>query len=119
VSPTYVPHLVHASLDLLVDGERGVWHLANAGVVSWAELARHAAVMAGLDPLLIEPVSGSALGQRAPRPRFAALGSERGEVMPSLENGLASYLRDRDPALREALDCAAALRGDRAAARAA
>jgi dTDP-4-dehydrorhamnose reductase len=118
VSPTYVPHLVHASLDLLVDGERGVWHLANAGVVSWAELARHAAVMAGLDPLLIEPVSGSALGQRAPRPRFAALGSERGEVMPSLENGLASYLRDRDPALREALDCAAALRGDRAAARA-
>ena len=29
VSPTYVPDLVHASLDLLIDGEHGLWHLAN------------------------------------------------------------------------------------------
>ncbi len=29
VSPTYVPDLVNASLDLLIDGETGLWHLAN------------------------------------------------------------------------------------------
>ena len=31
VSPTYVPDLVHATLDLLLDGETGLWHLANDG----------------------------------------------------------------------------------------
>lgn len=31
VSPTYVPDLVHACLDLLIDGESGLWHLANEG----------------------------------------------------------------------------------------
>ena len=34
VSPTFVPDLVHATLDLLTDGESGVWHLANQGMVS-------------------------------------------------------------------------------------
>jgi dTDP-4-dehydrorhamnose reductase len=43
VSPTYVPDLVHATLDLLLDGERGIWHLANVGSISWHELAREIA----------------------------------------------------------------------------
>lgn len=44
VSPTYVRDLVNASLDLLIDGASGIWHLANDGDVSWSELARKAAV---------------------------------------------------------------------------
>lgn len=40
VSPTYVPDLVHTSLDLLIDGENGLWHLANKGAIAWADLAR-------------------------------------------------------------------------------
>ena len=43
ISPTYVPDLVHVCLDLLIDGESGIWHLANVGDVSWAELAARAA----------------------------------------------------------------------------
>ena len=39
VSPTYVPDLVHATLDLLLDDARGIWHLANPGAVTWSELA--------------------------------------------------------------------------------
>jgi len=46
VSPTYVPDLVHASLDLLLDGEKGIWHLTNQGAVSWHELALEVADMA-------------------------------------------------------------------------
>src|SRR5581483_8566836 len=61
VSPTYVPDLVHACLDLLIDGERGIWHLANRGAVTWAELARRAADACGLARELIEAVPGSAL----------------------------------------------------------
>ena len=43
-----MPDLVHAVLDLLIDGERGIWHLANAGAVTWAELARLARGAAGV-----------------------------------------------------------------------
>jgi dTDP-4-dehydrorhamnose reductase len=97
VSPTYVPHLVQATLDLLVDGERGIWHLANQGAVSWAGLACIAAEAAGLDAGLVRGVPGARLGQAARRPRYAVLGSERGLVMPTLEEALARYLAELSP----------------------
>jgi dTDP-4-dehydrorhamnose reductase len=40
VSPTYVPDLANASLDLLIDEGSGIWHLTNGGAITWAELAR-------------------------------------------------------------------------------
>ncbi|MDB5750804.1 MAG: putative b-glycosidase, Glycoside Hydrolase Family 1 [Ramlibacter sp.] len=94
VSPTYVPHLVHASLDLLVDGEQGLWHLGNRGAVSWSDLACIAAEAAGLEVGLVRAVPSASLGQRAQRPRYAALGSERGALMPTLDEGIARYLEE-------------------------
>ena len=43
VSPTYVPDLVHATLDLLLDEKKGIWHLTSQGAVSWHDLACEAA----------------------------------------------------------------------------
>jgi dTDP-4-dehydrorhamnose reductase len=91
ISPTYVPDLVQASLDLLVDGEAGIWHLANQGAVTWAELATLAAEAARLDTALIQPVPGATLGQCAARPRYSALASERGMIMPPLDDALQRY----------------------------
>jgi len=88
VSPTYVPDLVDASLDLLLDGERGVWHLANRGAVSWCDLARNAAIRAGLSADLVKGVSCTDLGLRARRPMFSALASERGAIMRPLDDAL-------------------------------
>jgi dTDP-4-dehydrorhamnose reductase len=111
VSPTYVPDLVHATLDLLIDGERGLWHLANAGETSWAELARTAARGADLDESLIRARSHTELGLAARRPRSAALGSERGHLMPPLEAALGAYLYDR-PWLRLLRDEDLVMSGD-------
>lgn len=94
VSPTYVPDLVHAALDLLIDGESGVWHLANGGAVSWAEFAAMAAGAAGLDAGRVHSLRDAALNQRARRPRYSALASERGRVMPPLEDALRRYLEE-------------------------
>ncbi|RYY92829.1 MAG: SDR family oxidoreductase, partial [Comamonadaceae bacterium] len=102
VSPTYVPDLVQAVLDLLIDGETGVWHLANHGAVSWAGLARLAAEAAGLDADLVQAVPGATLGQCAARPRYAVLGSERGQLMPTLADGLGRYLAACAPAAAHA-----------------
>jgi dTDP-4-dehydrorhamnose reductase len=87
VSPTYVPDLVHATLDLLVDGERGVWHLANQGMTSWAELAERTATEAGLSWKAGPPVVEDA----AP---LTALTSERGLILPSFESAISRYFRD-------------------------
>jgi len=97
VSPTYVPDLVMAALDLLVDGESGVWHLANRGAVSWSDLAAMAAEAAGLATALIEAVPGEAMGHVAPRPAWSVLDSERGRVMPALEDALVRYFGDIEP----------------------
>jgi dTDP-4-dehydrorhamnose reductase len=96
VSPTYVVDLVHAVLDLLIDGESGVWHLANRGALTWAELARLAAELAGVTSgrILARPTYG--LGRLARRPRYSVLGSERGALMPSLEEALQRFLQDRE-----------------------
>jgi dTDP-4-dehydrorhamnose reductase len=91
ISPTYVPDLAHACLDLLIDGERGIWHLANAGGVTWAELARLAAAGAGLDASLDEPRPNDSFNLPARRPAYGVLASERGTLLPALDCALARY----------------------------
>jgi dTDP-4-dehydrorhamnose reductase len=95
VSPTYVPDLVNTSLDLLIDEADGVWHLANAGAVTWFELAVLAARLAGADPEGIDACSFDSLQLPATRPPYSVLGSNRGPLMPALEDSLERYVHDR------------------------
>jgi dTDP-4-dehydrorhamnose reductase len=98
VSPTYVPDLVDAVLDLLVDGERGVWHLANGGALTWADLARRVAERAGLDASLVVARPTASFNLAARRPRNAALSSERARgLLPSLDDAIRRYLAARPP----------------------
>jgi dTDP-4-dehydrorhamnose reductase len=95
VSPTYVPDLVNASLDLLIDGECGIWHLANQGALTWAELARQAAERAQLNKGLIKARPTASLSLAAARPRYSVLGSERGTLLPPLVNAIERYFAER------------------------
>jgi dTDP-4-dehydrorhamnose reductase len=92
VSPTYVPDLVNTSLDLLVDKEKGLWHLTNSQALTWAELALKASEVAGIDPGRLETRPSATFGYVAARPAYSALGSERGMLLPSLEDALRRYL---------------------------
>jgi dTDP-4-dehydrorhamnose reductase len=94
VSPTYVPDLVNACLDLLIDDEHGLWHLANEGMTSWADFVRMGAAEAGLDPGQVLGCTGRELGLRAQRPSFSALGSERGVLLPTLASSVRRYWQD-------------------------
>jgi len=90
ISPTYVPDLVHAALDLLVDGERGIWHLTNQGAVSWHELAREAASAARLDRKLIVPAA------HEDEPIDTSLTSERGLLLRPLEQALSDFVQHNE-----------------------
>lgn len=94
VSPTYVPDLVHATLDLLIDAESGLWHVTNAGGTTWAALAKRAAEIAHLDSHLVKECTTDRLGYLAPRPRYSALASERGKLLFPWDKALERYIRD-------------------------
>jgi dTDP-4-dehydrorhamnose reductase len=91
VSPTYLPDLVHACLDLAIDGESGLWHVANTGATTWFDFAREAARTAGHHVDRIVSLPAAALMWRARRPLFSALGSTRGWLLPPWSDALRRY----------------------------
>jgi dTDP-4-dehydrorhamnose reductase len=91
VSPTYVPDLVHASLDLLLDDAHGIWHLANQGAVTWSELALIASRMASVSTARLTHSRNTQWNSMAARPRYSVLSSEKSSFMPPLINALARY----------------------------
>jgi len=95
ITPTYVPDLVDTCLNLIVDGERGVWHLTNGRAVSWIELARLAATRAGLDPTGLREQKSADCHYAAARPTNSALDSGRAILLPSLDDALARFLAHR------------------------
>ena len=96
VSPTYVPDLVHATLDLLLDKETGIWHLTNQGAISWHELACQVADHAKLDATHIivrdDDVSAD-----------TSLTSKRGLLLRPLEGAIEDFVEYSEP-LRRLLD---------------
>jgi dTDP-4-dehydrorhamnose reductase len=87
VSPTYLPDLVHATLDLLLDGEQGIWHLTNQGAVSWHELAREAAAIGQLDRSLVRRTEPDPV----PEPADTSLTSNRGLLLRPLDRALVDF----------------------------
>ena len=94
VSPTYVPDLVHACLDLLLDGEAGIWHLANEGAVTWYEFARLAAIRSGRSDAHVRPVETARVWGPAARPPYSALASRRGQLLRPLDEAIDAYVHE-------------------------
>jgi len=99
ISPTYVPHLCDAVLDLLIDGENGVWHLTSGEAVSWHGFGERLAVAFARNPELIVASPASELGLAARRPRASALKSARGPMLPPLSEAIAHYCTTRQAAV--------------------
>lgn len=92
VSPTYVPDLVNHTLDLLIDGEKGIWHLSNPGCISWYEFARELAHASGREKRLVRRAVPAQAGWVARRPVNSTLQSGRSSVMPSFDCAFGRFL---------------------------
>ncbi|MBK7252336.1 MAG: sugar nucleotide-binding protein [Ignavibacteria bacterium] len=93
ISPTYVPHLVDKTLDLLTDDENGVVHLTNKGSISWYEFACTAAKQAGLKTEYISKLDSNLKNKKVRRPANSSMTSIKGDFMPTLEEAISDYLR--------------------------
>jgi dTDP-4-dehydrorhamnose reductase len=102
-SPTYLPDLCNALLDLVIDAEAGLWHLTHGEAMSWADFGGAVAEALDLDRRLVRATPHAELGRLAHHPARLALGSERGLRMPPLSKALKHYAQ----ALRESQICQA------------
>jgi dTDP-4-dehydrorhamnose reductase len=103
-SPTYVPDLVAALLEVAdgqVDAPEGIVHAANGGEVTRFGQARAVFEGVGADPERVLPVSSSHNPRPAPRPAYSALSSRQSQLA-----GL-SPLRPWRDALAQALSATA------------
>jgi dTDP-4-dehydrorhamnose reductase len=96
-SPTYLPDFVDACLDLLIDGERGIWHIANEGRISPAAFVEKVAEIGNL-----WPEDRPRRTQRdETRPTLCnALSSERAMLLPALDNAIVRFVQDGQLPLR-------------------
>ena len=91
VSPTYVPDLAHAALDLFIDEEEGIWHLSNHGTLSWADFALAIAERGGYRKHNFSFKNLEEMGWKAQRPLYSALRSDKGITLPVLDNALERF----------------------------
>ena len=84
VSPTYVPDLCHAVLDLLIDGETGIRHVANQCALSWHQFATLVAERAGYDAAMVLPIHDEGAN--------TALASERGAMLRPVDHAIDDFL---------------------------
>lgn len=92
-APTYIPDLVHACLDLLVDSACGIWHLVNREAISLSDVLRQAARAADLSADLVYDCSDPSRDARVTVGRSCVLASERGWLLPPLSDALDRYGR--------------------------
>jgi dTDP-4-dehydrorhamnose reductase len=91
VSPTYLPDLAHAVLDLLIDRERGIWHIANDGCLSWAEFGRRVAQAGGLPSDLIHEFTPDVAVTEHGRARDTSLQSNRGTLLEGTNGAIERF----------------------------
>lgn len=92
VWPTYIPDLVQASLDLLIDGETGDWLLTQGESMSWWDFARRAATHAGRDAALVRQRRD---GRRLRHHEVPAVRTAR--LLPALDDALSRFRNDYEP----------------------
>jgi dTDP-4-dehydrorhamnose reductase len=81
--------------DVLVDEENGIWHLSNNGEISWADFANEVADRLGLNRKYINPIRSSEFSFTAKRPLYSVLSSSRGIMLPSLDDALKRFTREK------------------------
>lgn len=95
VSPTYLPDLVNTALDLLIDEEKGIWHLSNNAIVTWLEFAEEVALMAGYHKKKIIRCTQEEKAWKARRPRYSALKSNKGIQLPTLSAAMGRFFEEK------------------------
>ncbi len=102
-SPTYAPHLARRILDLLDQRAAfGLYHMAGRGGASRFQFAVKFFDLMNINKVIV-PISATLFPQKARRPDYSVLDTERGEIfrLPSWEQGVTDFVKDLKKQSRE------------------
>jgi dTDP-4-dehydrorhamnose reductase len=96
-TPSYVPHVARAMIELLDTGSYGTFHVTNGGSTTWLDFAAELFRQAGL-PISLEPISTAEYGAPAPRAHFSVLDTSKFGALdiddvPAWQVGIRDYLK--------------------------
>ena len=96
VSPTYTVDVARATRALITSSSpAGLYHCTNSGASTWADVAKEAARILGLEAK-VTPLTLETAALKAPRPRYCALSNAKladtAFVMPPWQDALRRYL---------------------------
>jgi len=99
VSPSYTPDIAAATKHLIESGAApGLYHCVNDGHGTWEQIAREAARVIGIEPILMLTTSDR-VAMKAARPVYCALSPRKlaatGFHMPAWQDALGRWLRSR------------------------
>jgi dTDP-4-dehydrorhamnose reductase len=99
--PTYTVDLARAIVQLCRKDAAGIVHVTNSGDCTWFDFAREIVRGAGLSTE-VRPTTTERVARPAPRPAYSVLSAKSlqgyGIAMPTWQNALARYLKERSTA---------------------
>jgi len=75
--PTYSLDVSRGIIQLIESGARGTFHLANSGQTTWFGLAQKALSLAGVNNVIVHPITSRELDRPAQRPAYSVLDTTR------------------------------------------
>ncbi|WP_373651580.1 family 1 glycosylhydrolase [Schlesneria sp. DSM 10557] len=93
MSLTYLPEIVNTGLDLLIDGNSGIWHLAGEGFATLEEVAAELASRLRLEQPRVSVRKPTPSTRQAPS-AYRAIASERGITLSPWRVAISRYLHD-------------------------
>ena len=97
-SPTFTIDLAKAFVALINQDARGMFHITNSGYCSWFDYAKTIVEMAGIEGVIIEPITSDQYPGKAQRPKNSRMDCRKFEQvsqtkMPHYREALKEYLK--------------------------
>jgi dTDP-4-dehydrorhamnose reductase len=98
--PTYSVDIGRGIMKLIEAGARGTFHLVNSGQTTWFGLANKALSLAGINGVIVNPITSRELGRPAQRPVYSVLDTARFQNttrsgLRSWEEALSAFIKTR------------------------
>ncbi len=95
-SPSFVPHVAAAIIEILRTESYGIYHVVNPGETTWHEFACEIFRFSGMN-VTVDPISTAEYGAAAPRPSYSVLDTSKyralaGAPLPPWRAALAEHL---------------------------
>lgn len=99
-TPTWVPDLADAVIELIQRNAAGLYHVTNGGSVTWREFAEEIFRLAGMN-VRVRPITSHEFGAKAKRPAYSVLDCGRvqqilGRSLPDWRQALARHVSSLD-----------------------